>query len=102
MVDELDREALQLERESVRLTQDQVIDSDNEVGDDSDNDSEPFCEDHFFIKCFKMVFIISYKTNYPKDFCLLNLQLLLFKFNMILLITQGDLNYDVIILNLPL
>ena len=63
MVDELDREALQLERESVRLTQDQVIDSDNEVGDDSDNDSEPFCEDHFFIKCFKMVFIISYKIS---------------------------------------
>ena len=75
MVDELDREALQLERESVRLTQDQVIDSDNEVGDDSDNDSEPFCEDHFFIKCFKMVFIISYKINYPNDFWLLNLQL---------------------------
>ena len=102
MVDELDREALQLERESARLTQDQVIDSDNEVGDDSDNDGEPFCEDHFFIKCFKMVFIISSKTNHPKDFCLLNLQLLLFKFNMILLITQGDLNYDVILLNLPL
>ena len=101
MVSELDREALQLERESARLTQDQV-DGNDEVGDDSDNDSEPFCEDHFFIKCFKMVFIISYKTNYPKDFWLLNLQLRLFKFNMILLITQGDLDYDVIILNLPL
>ena len=66
----MDREALQLERESARLTQDQV-DGNDEVGDDS----EPFCEDHFFIKCFKMVFIISYKTNYPKDFWLLNLQL---------------------------
>ena len=101
MVSELDREALQLERESARLTQDQVY-GNNDVGYDCDNDNEPFCANHLFINCFRMVFIGSYKTNYPKDFWLLNLQLRLFKLNMILLITQGDLNYDVIILNLPL
>ena len=56
VVSELDREALQLERESARLTQDQV-DGNDEVGDDCDNDSEPFCANHLFINCFRMVFI---------------------------------------------
>ena len=74
MVDELDREALQLERESARLTQDQV-DGNNNVGEDCDNHNEPFSEDHLFINCFKMVFIGSYKTNHTKHSWLLNLQI---------------------------
>ena len=74
VVSELDREALQLERESARLTQDQV-DGNNDVGDDCDNDNEPFCANHLFINCFRMVFIGSYKTNYPKHSWLLNLQI---------------------------